>query len=76
MKIKVEIDVFDDPEFCSNNARICKKAHLSLCSGFEDKKGRILSRPYDAKLNKYKKHDQCKAAYQKAEEFENAKGKF
>jgi len=59
MKIQVEIDIFDDPEYCDNNDSCCywirSKDGKTFCFAFQE---------FMEGFIQVTKCDQCKTAYQ------------
>jgi hypothetical protein len=76
MKIQVEVEIFDDPEYCSVGGKIrteeefCHRGALSLCRAFVNDSFSPISREYDGIYKAYRKCPQCKEAYQKAKDIE------
>ena len=71
IKALVEIEIFNDPEYCSKskismNFDRCPSLFLSLCEHFRNKDHDPLHLEFDKQEGRFKKCDQCKAAYQKA----------
>lgn len=72
MKIQVDKDVFEDPEYCSISGAItgpadsCGHSSLSLCRAFVDREFSPIAREYDHIHRAFKKCAECKTAYQKA----------
>ena len=71
MKILVEREIFDDPEFCSNKTIVslrdsCPNSLLSLCRVFVNKNQDPTPREFDKTENRFRKCEECKAEYQKA----------
>ena len=85
MKIQVEIDVFDDSDLCTENTQWfqydrCERYdhENQRCNHFNSDLDDVIIYDTDPIIDGtyIRKCDQCKAVYQKAKEFENAKGKF
>ena len=74
MKVTVEKDVFEDPEFCYSSSGKCDHlAVMSLidlsraaCNCFKDGYDKPLRLKYDKQYFDILKCDECKTAYQKA----------
>jgi hypothetical protein len=60
MKIQVEVDVFDDPEYCQNKNGSCKYLYA------EPEDFCLLFHEFLMHMGLYRKCDECKAAYSKA----------
>ena len=60
IKAQVEIEIFDDPEYCNSEAGMCPKlTGPAGCKQFGDIDRNII-------IRRTIKHDKCKTAYQKA----------
>ncbi len=74
MKIQVEKEIFDDPEYCSISGTFtspsdkCGHGSLSLCNAFVDREFSPTFRHHDQAYGAFRKCDQCKAAWLKAKE--------
>ncbi len=76
MNINIDVEIFDDPEYCENDGVNCSHngnnavTDCERCLLF----GEDLVTDYSSVL--LIKCDECKKAYKIAKEFEDAKGKF
>ena len=66
-----DFKVFDDPDYCNNSPILtdsdyCPNSVLSLCRAFVNENGDPIPREFEKKTNRYKKHQQCKSAYNRA----------